>query len=342
MKTDEFARHMSAFLTKYLPGEKKLSVNTIAVYRDSFKLFLTFCDKMKNISPEKITVPTLTKSLILEFLDWIEKDRSGSIATRNQRLSSICGFVRYIQAESPDNIYELNRILDIPAKKTAKTIIPYLTEQDLKILFSQPDLKTREGRRDYALLIFLYDTAARVQEIADLKVKNVRLVAPAVVTLHGKGDKMRQVPILDRTKNIINEYVEEYRSRVWGIAFDDAPLFSNQRRQALSRWGVSHILGKYVSLARRLPAFSADFPVTPHVLRHSKAMGMLKAGIPLIYIRDFLGHVNITTTEIYARADNEMKRKYLEQSYPDLIQQEFPGWNEDKGLLAWLNDLCRR
>jgi site-specific recombinase XerD len=139
----------------------------------------------------------------------------------------------------------------------------------------------------------------------------------------------------------MTEYIDEQKSRSWGIIFTDAPLFSNQQRQALSRWGISYILDKYVELAKQNPDFSADFPVTPHVLRHSKAMGMLKAGIPLIYIRDFLGHVNITTTEIYARADNEMKRKYLEQSFPVISPQELPNWEDDKDLLSWLNDLCR-
>lgn len=135
--------------------------------------------------------------------------------------------------------------------------------------------------------------------------------------------------------------MEEQKNLGWGISYEDVPAFFNQRRQPLSRWGISYILGKYVSQAKRSLEFSADFPVTPHVLRHSKAMGMLKAGINLIYIRDFLGHVNVTTTEVYARADNEMKRKYLELSYQDPNPKEFPNWEDDKGLLAWLNDLCR-
>lgn len=341
MKTNDFAWYLSAFLTKHLPGEKQLSANTIAVYRDSFKLFLIFCGSIKNMSAEKITLAMITKPLILEYLEWIEKGRAGCAATRNQRLSSIRGFVKFVQSESPDNLYELNRILGIHPKRTAKTLVPYLTENDLKILFAQPDLKSKDGRRDYALMTFMYDTAARVQEIADLKMRHIRLAAPAVVTLHGKGDKTRQVPILDRTKNTITEYMDEQKNLKWGMAFQDVPVFFNQRRQPLSRWGISYILGKYVFMAKQNPEFSADFPVTPHVLRHSKAMGMLKAGINLIYIRDFLGHVDVTSTEVYARADNEMKRKYLEQSYQDLNPQEFPNWEDDKTLLAWLNDLCR-
>ena len=341
MKANDFAWYLSAFLSKYLPGEKKLSMNTIAVYRDSFKLFLTFCDKNKSIPPDKIALSKLTKPLVLDFLDWIESSRGGSVATRNQRLSSIKGFVSFVQSESPDNLFELSRILGISSKKAPKTIVPYLTEPELKILFAQPDLSTREDRRDFALITFMFDTAARVQELCDLKVKNLRLTSPAVVTLRGKGDKSRQMPIIEQTKLIMAEYIKEHKSLAWGISFDDVPLFVNQQRQPLSRWGVSYILDKYVEMAKSNPDFSVSFPVTPHVLRHSKPMAMLKAGIPLIYIRDFLGHVNISTTEVYCRADNEMKRKYLEEAYKDLNPQEFPQWEDDKNLLTWLNELCK-
>ena len=341
MKTNDFAWYLSSFLSKHLPGEKKLSMNTIAVYRDSIKLFLIFCDKIKEMPPDKITLSKLTKPLVLDFLDWIENNRGGSVATRNQRLSSIKGFVSFVQTESPDNLFEFSQILGISSKKAPKTIVPYLTEPELKILFAQPNLTTREGRRDFALLTFMFDTAARVQEVCDLKVKNLRLASPAVVTLHGKGDKTRQVPIIEQTKLIVTEYIKEHKRLAWGISFDDAPLFINQQRQPLSRWGVSYILDKYVEMAKLNPDFSVSFPITPHVIRHSKPMAMLKAGIPLIYIRDFLGHVNITTTEIYCRADNEIKRKYLEEAYKDLNPQEFPQWEDDKNLLSWLNELCK-
>lgn len=309
MKNNDFAWYLSSFLTKYLAGEKRLSINTIAVYRDTFKLFLLFCDKVKKIPAERITLLMFNKTLILEYLDWIENERAGAIATRNQRLSSIRGFIKYVQSESPDNLFEWGRILGIPQKKASKTIVPYLTEEDLKILFRQPDLNSEEGRRDYALLIFMYDTAARVQELCDLKMKDIRIESPAVVTLHGKGNKDRQIPILDKTKNLMKEYMEEQKHVNWGIAFQDIPVFFNRSRQPLSRWGISYILNKYVTLAKQDPSFSSSFPITPHVLRHSKAMAMLKAGINLIYIRDFLGHVNVTTTEVYYGKRNIMESK---------------------------------
>ena len=337
----DFARYLSMFLTRYLPGEKRMSTNTIAVYRDSFRIFLMFCEERKGISPEKVILSTFTRELVIEYLDWLEKERGCSVITRNQRLSCIHGFLRYVQKESPENLYELQRILGIPSKKTPKTIVQYLTEDELKILFQQPETKTKQGRRDLVLLMLMYDSAARVQEIADLKVKNVRLTSPAVITLHGKGDKTRQVPIMGKTKEVLKAYLEDHKKYNWGIAPKEAPLFFNQRHQPLSRWGITYILDKYVCSAKMNTHFTVEFPVTPHVLRHSKAMGMLKAGTNLIYIRDFLGHSNVITTEVYARADNDMKRKALEESYKELYTEEMPKWEEDENLMQWLQNLCK-
>lgn len=215
--------------------------------------------------------------------------------------------MKYVQKESPENLFEIQMILSISSKKTKKTIVPYLTEDELKILFQQPDAKTKQGRRDLVLLVLMYDSAARVQELADLRVCDIRLTAPAVITLHGKGCKTRQVPIIGKTKELLSGYLEQHKKMSWGIAAADTPIFYNQQFQKLSRWGISHILNKYVKIVKQETSFAVDFPITPHVLRHSKAMGMLKAGVNLIYIRDFLGHSIVVTTEVYARADTEMK-----------------------------------
>ena len=339
--TNDFAWYLSCFLTKYLSGEKNMSTNTIAVYRDTFRLFLLFCEEKKGISPDRLTISSLTKELITDYLDWLEQERECSIATRNQRLSSIHGFIKYVQKESPDNLFALQRIMGISSRKTGKTIIPYLTEGELKILFQQPDVKTKQGKRDLVLLTLMYDSAARVQELADLKVKNIRLNSPAVITLNGKGNKTRQVPVLGKTKDLLSGYLEEHKKYPWGIATADAPVFYNQKHQQLTRWGISYILNVYVELAKKDIGFTVKFPITPHVLRHSKAMGMLKSGINLIYIRDFLGHSNVTTTEVYARADNEMKRKALEESYKELYTDEMPKWEDDENLMQWLKNLCK-
>lgn len=340
-KVNDFAWYLSRFLTAYLSGEKNLSTNTIAVYRDSFRLFLLFCEQKMGLTPDRMNISLLTKELVISYLDWLETERKCTITTRNQRLSSIHGFLKYVQKEMPENLFELQRILGISSKKVTKTIVPYLTEDELKILFQQPDTKTRQGKRDLVLLVLMYDSAARVQELADLRVKNIRLNSPAVITLHGKGNKTRHVPILGRTKELLAGYLEDHKKHAWGVAIADTPVFFNQKHQQLTRWGISYILNTYVELAKKYAAFNVNFPITPHVLRHSKAMGMLKSGINLIYIRDFLGHANVITTEVYARADSEMKRRALEESYSELHTDELPKWETDKGLMHWLKDLCK-
>jgi len=339
-KTNDFARYLSRFLTNYLSGEKNLSTNTVAVYRDTFRLFLLFCEQKMEVTPDRISISLLTKELVIDYLDWLELERKCSITTRNQRLSSIHGFIKYVQKELPENLFALQRILGISYRKTGKTIIPYLTEDELKILFQQPDVSTKQGKRDLVLLILMYDSAARVQELADIRIKDIRLNSPAVITLYGKGNKARQVPVLGKTKDLLSGYLEEHKKYPWGIAIADVPVFYNQKHQQLTRWGISYILNKYVELAKKHIGFTVNFPVTPHVLRHSKAMGMLKSGINLIYIRDFLGHSNVTTTEVYARADSEMKRNALEESYKELYSDKMPRWEDDENLMQWLKNLC--
>ncbi len=219
-------------------------------------------------------------------------------------------------------------------------MVAYLTGDETQILLAQPDSSSYEGYRDMVLLSVLYDTGARVQELVDIKVKDVRLTTPAVVTLHGKGNKIRTVPIIGRTANLMKTYLDKKKYHA-GIAKSDNYLFVNQKQQQLSCWGISYILNKYVKMAKNNPEFQVKFPVTPHVLRHSKSMHLLQSGVNLIYICDFLGHVDCSTTEVYARADSEMKRKAIENAYLDLIPDEIPRWEEDGDLMQWLSDFCK-
>lgn len=342
MKRPDFPHYLTSFLGKYLPGQKNVSRNTIESYAATFKLFFIFCEAEKNLKTEKITISTITCQLITEYLDWLETKRGCAISTRNQRLVALHSFFRYVQKQKPEYMEEIGSILDIPYKKTAKTIIPYLTGDEMRILLSQPDGSTREGYRDLVLLSVLYDTAARVQELADLEIKDVRLEKPSIITLHGKGNKTRQVPIMDKTNKLLRHYLEGYAGNT-GISYGNRPLFMNQKKQKLSRWGISYIINKYTDKAKKDPAFRVDFPITPHVFRHSKSMHMLQAGVNLIYIRDFLGHVDCSTTEIYARADTEMKRKAIEAAYNDVLPApETPSWQEDPDLMEFLNSLCQR
>lgn len=333
--------YLTSFLSKYLPGEKNASPHTIQSYSYTFKLLLTFFEGEKSIAPERLSMMDLSRDAIVEFLDWLETARNCRITTRNQRLVAIHSFVRFVQKQSPENLFEFQRVLNIPDKKCAKTVVPFLTGDEMRILLSMPDPSDRNGLRDLTLLALLYDSAARVQEIIDLKVKDLRLDKPAVVTLHGKGQKTRHVPITEKTKNLLQSYLQR-SSHNNGISAGDGHVFVNQKKQQLSRWGISYIISKYVDMAKLQDGFDLRFPVTAHVFRHSKSVHLLQSGVNLIYIRDLLGHCDCSTTQIYAKADTETRRKALEAAYTDILPtNELPDWSEDKNLMDFLIALSR-
>jgi site-specific recombinase XerD len=279
---------------------------------------------------------TLSASFIIDFLNWLELERNCSISTRNQRLASIHSFFRYVQCEEPSGIYHFQKVISIPIKKTEKTIVEHLSPEAIKLILQQPNIGSPKGRRDLTLLSVLYDIGARVQELIDIRICDIFLDSPEVIAVTGKGNKTRRVPLMKNTVALLKSYLSENTlNKPWKNQY---PLFVNNQHKKLTKEGVSYILNKYVSMAK------ADSPiiperVSPHMLRHSKAMHLLQAGVNLIYIRDFLGHVDIKTTEIYARADTEMKRKAIENAYPDIIDSNIPDWSKDKELLSWLAEM---
>lgn len=336
MKPTDFAKYLSDYLGIYLPKQQNLSNHTLASYRDTFKLFLLFCRDEKQIKIEYLSFLIINDSLIKDYLNWVEKERNCCIATRNVRLAAIHSFFRYVQMEMPDKLFCYQKILSIPFKKAPKSSVGYLTVEELKILFQQPDLYTKKGRRDLTLLSTLYDTGARVQEMIDLKVSDIRIDKPATITLTGKGMRARNVPITENTKQLLIKYLEEQNLTDSGKKM--FPVFFNRQKNKLSRAGIAYILKKYATIARKnLPHFKEK--ISPHIIRHSKAMHLLQAGINLIYIRDLLGHSQLTTTDIYARANIEMKRESLEKVYPELLKTDLPDWNKDESLLNWLTEL---
>lgn len=237
----------------------------------------------------------------------IKQLRNCSISTRNVRLVAIHAFVRYLQRERPEFMFQSQQLLSITFKKSKKFTIKYLTLDAIKLLLSLPDKKTALGRRDAVLLSLLYDTGARVQEIYDLIVSDIRIESPSIVKLSGKGNKVRIVPIMDPMSNLLKQYLEE--NELNKPFASNYPLFFNRSKGKLTREGIAYIVKKYINLAKtKSPELFPD-KVSPHCFRHIKAMHLLQSGVNLIYIRDLLGHVDIKTTEIYARIDGEMKKK---------------------------------
>lgn len=214
----------------------------------------------------------------------------------------------------------------------------YLTLDGVKVLLEQPDAGTVSGRRDLTMLSLLYDTGARVQELVDLKMEDVRFSTPTVIRLTGKGNKARLVPIMAPTETLLRRYLEEHDSHY--TANGGYPLFCNRMGQKLTRAGVTYILKKYLLLAQHTGNASLPESISPHCLRHSKAMHLLQSGVNLVYIRDLLGHADISTTEVYARADERFKREALEKAYPSPTPvSETTAWQKDDDLLGWLKNL---
>lgn len=339
MKPTDFAYYLTDYLSKYLPGSAGTSRNTIHSYRDTFSLLLRFCFDEKSIPVETITLATLQRTLIDDFLAWLETNRGCSVSTRNQRLAGIHAFFRYVQLEEPAHLFLCQQILAIPMKRSERKTFHHLSLEAMKIILQQPDTNRIEGRRDLVLLSLMYDTGARVQEIADLTVADVRLEDPATVKLTGKGNKSRLVPLMTPTSNLLNQYMSEHKLR--SDVSRPHPLFYNRSLTKLTRAGIAYILKKYVDEARsRAPELIPDV-VSPHSLRHSKAMHLLQSGVNLVYIRDLLGHVSVKTTETYARADSMMKRSALENAYQAPFSSQMPVWQQNNELLAWLKQLGR-
>lgn len=335
MKTTDLAKCLASFLTAELPSVRNVSPNTVVSYRDTFKQLLIFMKEQQGIKPERLTIRDITKEAVISFLEDIESARGNSIGTRNQRLAAIHALFRYIQTQEPDAIFQCQQILSIPFKKQPKKTVRYLTEEETSLLLSAPDQGTRKGRRDLTLLCLLYDSAARVQELADLKVKDIRLSAPAQVTLTGKGRKTRVVPLMDKTAAILGNYLKENRLEQPGM--EEHPLFCNARGEQLSRQGITYILKKYTEACRLEE-------ISPHQLRHSKAMHLTEADVNPFFIRDFLGHADIKTTGVYAKASLKMKKAALDKlndskQNPIPVQNNDKNWTEDQDLMEWLGRL---
>jgi integrase/recombinase XerD len=336
MKPTDFSIYLTQFLSDYLPGQKNVSSNTIRSYRDTFKLLLRYFQERERISPEKLMMSYITQARITSFLDWLETERGCGVTTRNLRLTAIHSFFRYAQAESPESLFHFQKVIAIPVKKGRKKTVEHLTPEGIRLLLQQPDRSCPKGRRDLVMLSTLYDSGARVQELIDLSVGDFIPGANGVLILTGKGNKTRRVPIMKNTVGLLVTYISENRLDV--THKKTYPLFTNNQHNRLTKEGVAYVLGKYATQAHEISEV-VPAKVKCHMLRHSKAVHLLQAGVNLIYIRDFLGHTDIKTTEIYARADTELKRKALENAYPDLVDPDLPDWNNNTDLMSWLSSL---
>lgn len=336
MKTTDFSQCLVSYLTMYLPGQLGLSENTVMAYRDTFKQFLLFAESEYRLPAEKITLSVFNADFVVNFLNWLESERGCSIATRNQRLTTLRAFAKYARTQYPEFLFESQKIMDLKTKKVSPPAFVYLAAEEVQCILAQPDITTKNGRRDMLILSLMYDSGARVQEICDLCVRDIRLQKPSTVKLTGKGQKTRFVPLMNNTANAIKAYLSE--NNLYFLDKADYPLFQNHQHGKFTRAGIAYILKKHFDNAKKC---NPNLPtkISPHIFRHSKAMHMLQAGVNLIYIRDFLGHAHVETTEIYAKADITMKRKAIEDAYIK-IDNALPNWSDNKDLMTLLTNLC--
>lgn len=334
-KTTDFAEYVSEYFQKYLLNERNVSKNTIKSYKESLIQFMCFMQEQYRISPNKLQISQITERRVKEFLMWLERTKHISSSTRNTRLCAIHAFVRFVTYSNIECLAELQKILAIKAKKRFTDVVNYISVDGIKAILEQPDKSSYKGYRDFTLLSLLYDTGCRVQELVDLTVGSIVFDKNSYIKVIGKGNKARIVPIVNQQVDILKKYIKIYK-------LDDPvclkwPLFFNSNKVKLTRQSVSIILIKYANRARiQHPELIPDM-VSPHVFRHSKAMHLLQAGVNIVYIRDILGHVSITTTEIYAKADSKAKREAIENAYkPITDSNEVPIWEKNKSIMDWL------
>jgi site-specific recombinase XerD len=334
MTGHDLAPFLTAFFLRHLPAERNASPHTTAAYRDSLKLFLRFAAATIHRSAATLYVEDVTPDLILAFLAQLESTRHNSIRTRNVRLAAIHSFFRYVLDVEPALAVFCQRVLTIPVKKAPRPTLGYLTETELAHLLAQIDRSTNAGERDYLLLALLYDTGARIQELLDLSPSDFRLAAPPFVRVLGKGRRERLCPLLPQTARLVSRFLAATGRNV----DDRAPLIQNRQARALTRHGARYLLLKYLQRARATMPTLQRAHISPHTFRHTKAMHLLQAGVPLVTIKDILGHVDVKSTEVYIQIDLDMKRDALNRAGTPTVampkRSRIP-----KDLLAWLEAL---
>ena len=318
------------FLCEHIVTERNLARNTRTSYRDTFSLLLPFVSRKVRKPVDRLAVCDLTSRLVLQFLAHLEEDRGCSARTRNQRLAAIRAFARFIASWDPAHVEWCGHIRAIASKKSMPPSIGWLTKAEMEAMLAVPDRKTDRGRSEYALLLFLYNTGARVSEATHLKVRDLQIGHRSgghdLATLHGKGGKTRQCPLWPETERVLTD-------EIIGRAATDA-VFVSRLGTPFTRFGVYRLIER---CAARVPEL-ADRTITPHVIRHTTACHMVLAGVDINTIRAWLGHVSISTTNIYAEIDLTLKANAVALCE---VGQPRPGrsWKEDKDLMAFLKSL---
>lgn len=330
------ARALRHFFTDHLPRLRGMSPHTIQSYRDSLVLLLRFLASNRGRAAATLDFEDIDVGAVVAFLNHLEQHRHNSTATRNVRLAAIHAFFRYVAAQHPDRLEQVQHLLGIPFKRSRARPIEYLEYEEIQAVLSAVDRSTQEGRRDYALLATLFNTGARVQEILDLRGSDLQLAKPFQLRLLGKGRKERLCPLWPQTAQILRAFCTEQQLDLRS----QGRVFLNHRGNPLTRFGVRYILAKHLHRATPATPSLAKKRLHPHSMRHSTAVHLLKAGVDLSTISQWLGHASVNTTNRYATIDLDMKRQAIARVRPAGDHRGGPApWRSDTSILAWLESL---
>ncbi len=333
---NRLARALRDFFSDHLPRLRGMSPHTVLSYRDSLRLLLCFVASGRNASVADLDVEHIGPQEVIDFLRHLEQVRRNVASTRNIRLAAIHAFFRYLSARDPERLEQCQRILGVPFKRAQTRPVAYLEYAEIKAVLEAVDRATPDGRRDYALLATMFNTGARVQEVLDLRVSDLQLQKPFQARLVGKGRKERVCPLWPQTAKVLRDWLEERRTERGSTE----RLFLNHRREPLTRFGVRYILAKYCTRARPNASTLERKRLHPHSLRHSTAVHLLKAGVDLSTISQWLGHASIDTTNRYATVDLDMKREAIAKAKPLVVSPSTAGaWRKNASILEWLEAL---
>lgn len=319
------------FLMEHLVGERNLARNTQSSYRDTLTIMLPFVSEKVKKPVDKLLIEHISPELIRLFLLHLEQQRSCSISTRNQRLAAMHALARFVGERNPEYISWCAQIRAIPFKKTTKAVMCYLDKEEIDTMLNAPDMATKQGLRDYAVLLFLYNTGARADEAAHVTIADLDLGRSSSVRITGKGSKIRFCPLWSLTTNILSTIIAGRPDR--------DPVFLSCRGQAITRFGIHALVKRYVLKASNKEFSLRAKKVSAHTIRHTTAVHLLRAGVDINTIRAWLGHVSLDTTNVYAEVDLEMKAKALAHCEIFTSEHGTRRWKEQPGLMTFLKAL---
>jgi integrase/recombinase XerD len=333
MTTSTLGALAQEFFLSHLIEQKGLRQSSVRSYRDTLRLFLQFAAADAHRQVSKLTSEDLSFERVLAFLRHLEQQRHNGIATRNQRLGALHTFFEFVARRDPDRLRECQQIAAIPVKRSAQPTMPSLTREEVQTLFAGLSGDDQLALRDRALLLFFYNTGARVQEVADLRIEQLALDHPAQVRLHGKGDKWRHCPLWKETASILRRLIEAYR-----VKDPQGHVFRAATGRPLTRFGLYKRVRRLTANLTVRNSTARNAHISPHVFRRTAAVHLLEAGVDVNVIRGWLGHANLATTNRYAEITIRMKAEALRLC--ELGRHTGPGtWRGDASLLDWLSSL---